>query len=251
MTLSREEAVHSGDATRLQRTSLAEAAVDALLDLIASRRLKVDDSLPSTADLADQLGVSRTVVREAIAELAGQGLLSRRQGRETVVALPDARQLERLLRLRFTVQGADYEHLQEYREIIEVGTARLAAVHADDEDLRALQSRLDDLRSATDAEALHLADQAFHREVARIARNDMALLMIDGITPLLVQLRRHAWAGWTQSGKGLEPIVEAHATILDAIRRHEPEAAARAMQDHLTQAREGLLSEEAVESRPV
>ncbi|MFJ7969484.1 FCD domain-containing protein [Streptomyces sp. NPDC096324] len=67
------------------------------------------------------------------------------------------------------------------------------------------------------------------------------LLTIDGIVPRRHQLRVEAWRGWKESGKGLEPIIEAHALILDRIRERDPEAAARAMREHLGQAREGLV----------
>lgn len=228
----------------LQRVSLADMAVDELIKLIQERQLKENDTLPATAEIAEALDVSRTVVREAIAELAGQGLLQRRQGRETVVTLPDASQLERLLRLRFAVGGADFTALQDYREVIEVGAARLAASRATADDIASLRERLEHLRAAgRGGDELHLADQEFHREVARVSGNDMILLTIDGITPLLVQLRQHAWAGWTKSGKGVEPIIEAHATILDRIAAHDVEGAAAAMHEHLTQATEGLLNE--------
>lgn len=224
----------------LQRVSLADMAVDALIRLIEERGLKENDALPATAELAEALDVSRTVVREAIAELAGQGLLQRRQGRETLVTLPDSTQLERLLRFRFAVQGADFASLQEYREVVEVGAARLAAERATPEDIDALRERLVALQSARTHDSRHEADQLFHRAIAIAAHNDMVLLTIDGITPLLFQLRQHAWSGWERSGRGVEPIVEAHATILERIEAHDVDGAARAMTEHLTQAREGL-----------
>jgi len=228
----------------IQRVSLADMAVDELLRLIQDRRLTANDSLPPTAELAEELDVSRTVVREAIAELAGQGLLQRRQGRETVITLPDAGQLERLLRLRFAVNGADFASLQEYREVMEVGAARLAAARASDDDLAALRSRLDDLQAAQGGDELHLRDQAFHREIARISGNDMVLLTLDGITPLLFQLRQHAWAGWIKSGGRLQEIIDAHQVVFDAIAAHDPDRAAQAMHDHLTQAAQGLQYED-------
>ncbi|WP_127473910.1 FadR/GntR family transcriptional regulator [Microbacterium sulfonylureivorans] len=227
-------------ASPLQRTSLASMAADELIRLIEERGYRENDALPSTAELESTLQVSRTVVREAIAELAGQGLLRRQQGRETVVSLPDASQLERLLRLRFAVQGADFPALQDFRQIIEVGAARIAAERATDEDIAALQDKLEKLRSANGDEALHTADQAFHREVARISGNDLTLLTIDGITPLLHQLRLRAWAGWTEAGQTVDPIIEAHAAILAKIRERDPEGAAEAMRSHLHQAYEGL-----------
>ena len=224
----------------IQRVSLADMAVDELLKLIQEKQLRENDSLPPTAELAEALDVSRTVVREAIAELAGQGLLQRRQGRETVITLPNAEQLERLLQLRFAVSGADFASLQEYREVVEVGAARLAASRASVEDLSALKERLGELQRAEGEDDLHLRDQAFHREIARISRNDLVLLTLDGITPLLFQLRQRAWAGWTKAGGRLQEIIDAHEVVFDAIADHDPDRAAQAMRDHLTQATQGL-----------
>jgi DNA-binding FadR family transcriptional regulator len=229
----------------LQRVSLSNMAVDELLRLIQERELQASDSLPPTAELAEELDVSRTVIREAIAELAGQGLLQRRQGKETVIQLPDASQLERLLRLRFVVKGADFRSLQEYREVIEVGSARLAAERATAEDVAALAERLKELRAAAGGDEMHLKDQAFHREIARMSGNDMVLLTLDGITPLLVELRQHAWAGWTKAGGQLDEVIEAHQLVFDAVAAGDGPAAADAMQRHLTQATQGLLADSA------
>ena len=61
------------------RSTLTDQTVEALLALIEERGLKENDVLPSTSDLATSLGVSRTTIREGIAQLAGQGLFDRRQ----------------------------------------------------------------------------------------------------------------------------------------------------------------------------
>ncbi len=223
-----------------QRISLVDQTIDALLALIQERGLGEDDSLPSTADLATALDVSRTVVREAIAELSGQGLLKRRQGRETVIGLPSSAQFERMLRLRFAIRGQDFEDLQDFREVIELGSVRLAASRSTLADIAALEARQQIMVNATNEDGRHLADQDFHREIARISGNDMILMTLEGVTPLMFDLRRRAWAGWAASGHGVEPIVEAHAAILEKIRLRDPEGAAAAMSLHLAQAREGL-----------
>lgn len=224
----------------IQRMSLANQAVDALLQLIEDRNLKANDVLPSTAELAEVLGVSRTVVREAIAELAGQGLFNRHQGRETVITLPSSHQLERFLHLRFVLHGHDYEDLQEFREVVEVGSARLAAERATESDIEAMERHLATMRTAVTDDDRFQADQAFHVEVARGSGNDMVTLTVEGTTSLLFQLRRRAWSGWTKSGRGTDPIIEAHALILERIRAHDTDGAAAAMKSHLAQASEGL-----------
>ncbi|CAB4565867.1 MAG: FCD domain-containing protein [Actinobacteria bacterium] len=224
----------------VRRTTLVGATVDELISLIETRQLSAGDSLPSTAELAEQLDVSRTVVREAIAELAGQGLLIRRQGKDTEISFPDSDQFERMVRLRFALAGAQFDQLQEFRVTIEIGAARLAAQRATVEDNIALKKRLDAIVSVTDMSLLHEADQAFHSEVARISRNDFIIMSLEGISPLLIELRKRAWSGWVGAGRNLQELIHAHAEVLDAIVAREPEWAAEAMARHLDQARMGL-----------
>ena len=223
-----------------QRLSLVDQTIEALLALIVERGLRENDYLPATAELAQELDVSRPVVREAIAELAGQGLLRRRQGRETLIALPSAAHLEKLLRLRATVRELDLADLQEFREIIEVAAARLAAGRSTAADVAALEGLHRAMVEAQSEAARHEADQRFHLEIARIAGNDLMLLTLEGITPLMLGLRTRAWAGWAASGGGVAPVLAAPAEILEAIRVRDGEAAAAAMSDHLAQARQGL-----------
>lgn len=227
----------------VERRSLADLAVDSLLRIIERRGLVAGDALPSTAELAQSMGVSRNIVREAIAELAGQGLIERRQGREATVALPDAQQFERLLRLRFAIKGADYESLEEYREILEIGSARLAAQRITSDGAAKLSMHMEDLRASHSEEEQFQADQAFHIEIARASGNEMLLLALESTNSLLIELRRRAWAGWIQAGQSPEAVLEAHQDILDRIIAGDSEGAAKAMAVNLHQAQSGLVAE--------
>lgn len=221
----------------VRRTTLVGATVDELIHLIESRQLSAGDSLPSTSELAEQLDVSRTVIREAIAELAGHGLLIRRQGKDTEISFPDSEQFERLVRLRFALAGAQFAQLQEFRSAIEVGAARLAAERATTDDDRALKARLDELAGVTDMDLLHEADQAFHSEIARISGNDFLIMSLEGVSPLLIELRKKAWANWIEGGRDLGELIDAHRAIYDAIVSRNPDRAAEAMTQHLYEAR--------------
>ena len=227
------------------------ATVDELISLIENRQLGAGDTLPPTSELAEQLDVSRTVVREAIAELAGQGLLIRRQGKDTEISFPDSDQFERLVRLRFALGGAQYNQLQEFRVTIEIGAARLAAERATSEDDVVLKKRLDVLSAVSDMNVVHEADQEFHREIARVARNDFILMSLEGISPLLIELRKRAWQGWVESGRDFVELIDAHQDILEAILARNPERAALAMGRHLDQALFGLHAAPTVSSQPV
>lgn len=234
----------------LRRNSLAEQAAEAIIELISDKSLRDGDPLPATAELADMLDVSVPVIREAIAGLAAIGLLRRQQGRESTVSVPDSTHMARLLTLRVSGIEIEDERVQQFREIVEVGNARLAAAHRTPDDLDTLDAAMLQMRSVTTAEDLHAADVAFHAAVARATANDLCELTLESLEPVLRRQRRRVWGGWVAAGGRLDTIVEAHSTILEAIRSGNEGGAAMAMTRHLAQARTGLESPLADEHDP-
>jgi DNA-binding FadR family transcriptional regulator len=224
----------------LQRPSLTSLASDAVLQLILDRRLGEGDALPPASELAATLGVSRTVIREAIAELAGQGLIRTQQGSVSTNTLPGSRQLERIIRLRFALQGGTLETAHEFRESIEVAAARLAAARVDQAAIEQLEARLVDLREADGVEALHAADLAFHRQIVAVSGNDLMAVTLDAMAPLLDNLLLEVWTGWLGAGRARSELVEAHAAILEAVTAGDGDGAARAMWANLQQGRVGF-----------
>jgi GntR family transcriptional repressor for pyruvate dehydrogenase complex len=224
----------------ITRISLGDQVTDAIIDLIRERNLKEGDQIPSSNELAAMLKVSLPVVREAVAGLSAIGLLERHQGRESTVAMPNSTHLSRLFSLRVMGSSIDDPELQDFREIVEVGNARLAARNRSEEQLRDLDAALAVLNRVKTAEALHAADVEFHMAVARAAGNDLCALTLESLEPLLRRLRRRIWNGWVTAGGGVESINQAHAAILKAIRAGDAAEAAAAMARHLAQARSGL-----------
>jgi DNA-binding FadR family transcriptional regulator len=227
----------------MARTPLTDQVADALVALIDERQLSEGDVIPPTSELASLYGVSVPVVREAIASLAALGLISRQQGKESVVSVPDSRQLGRMLKYRVRNADVSYRSIQEFREIVEVGNAALAARYVTDDDAEPLHAAMEQLRGATTEDELHDADVRVHAAIATVGRNDLMIQMLDSLAPLLRQLRVHVWGGWVASGHELGPIVEAHAEIIERILARDEEGAAAAMRRHLDQARLGLEAE--------
>lgn len=224
----------------IHRSSLSEQVTEGIMTLIKEAGLRSGDSLPPAGELAETFDVSVPVVREAIAGLAALGALRRQQGRETVVSTPEASHLGRLLRFRVETEEIDDQSIQRFREVVEVGSAELAAQERDAAALGRLDVALARLRSARTEEQLHEADVAFHAAVARASGNDLFVLTLEAMEPLLHRLRSTVWRGWVASGGDLVSIVEAHTTILDRIREGDGPGAAAAMHEHLLQARRGL-----------
>lgn len=160
--------------TRRPARTLAEEAVDSLAAPIHAGQLKPGDKLPTESEIMHQLGVSRTVVREAISRLQASGLVETRHGVGTFVAQPT----EEAVRIPPTSIGTalDAVSLLEVRIAIEVEAAALASQRRTPEQLAAIKQALDHLISLEDEKALSPqsaidADYAFHQSIALATGN--------------------------------------------------------------------------------
>jgi GntR family transcriptional repressor for pyruvate dehydrogenase complex len=222
--------------------TLTEKVADNLVAFILEEDLQNGQMLPSSADLAERYGVSRTVVREAIADLAGRGILQRGQGRETIVVSPGQEQLGGLLLFRTLHDGVSSEEVQETRRAIEAITSGLAAARRTPEQLQGLEEALASMKAAeTDAE-FHDADVRFHNVLAQASQNRLILLIFEGIEALVREVRFRATAGRRMRGESFESVIAAHAAICEAVERRDPRQAETAMLVHLRQTEEGLAA---------
>jgi GntR family transcriptional regulator, transcriptional repressor for pyruvate dehydrogenase complex len=222
----------------VERESLTDKVAAAIIAVVQERKLKEGDALPPTADLAAEFDVSRTVVREALAELAGRGLVKRQQGREGVWTVPGSGEIRSVLAHRIEHENIDVSDLHEFREALEVRASALAARSADGDDVEQIESALKALQEA-DEEAIHGADVAFHRAVAQASHNPLFPLVLDALEPLLRESRALAWEGWRAAGGALERV-DAHVAIAQAIRARDEDAAAAAMREDLAETRNAL-----------
>lgn len=219
---------------------MADQVAEALIELIVDRRLRAGDSLPSTADLASEFNVSRTVVREAMAELAGRGILSRSQGRECVVKLPGPAEITGLLDFRVRHDGVDPLDVQEMREAVEVQTARLAAERRTPEQLEQLRTCLEGLETGLGRASFYEADVEFHRTLAQASGNTLLVLALDALRPLLQSSIVQATRTWRARGGTSKDAHLAHRKIYEAIEAADPQAAVEAMSEHLAQTRASM-----------
>ncbi len=167
-------------------------------------------------EMAKQLGMSRTPVREAHLRLEAEGLLTVKPGVGLVVA-----------------EFSEEEVIETYaiREALEGMAARLAAEHASARDLdviRSVAAELKDACKASDFARLREGSGAFHLAVARAARNARLHATIAEIQDTF---RRFVPSTMTNAERGAEAVAELEA-ILHAIETRDPEAAERAARAH-------------------
>lgn len=219
----------------VQTSRLYEQIVAQIEQSIVKGALKPGDQLPAERDLAQQFGVSRTAVREAVKALREKGLVEAYPGRGTFIingTPPSIRQsLDRMIR-------ADHQdgtaHLVEVREILEPEIAALAASHADEEAIASMREAIAVMDAAkNDPEAFIEADLDFHLVLAEAASNPLILSLIDSIVAVLRDQRMLIF----KVEGGPERGQYHHKRILEAIEHRDPQGARDAMRAHLRQVR--------------
>jgi GntR family transcriptional repressor for pyruvate dehydrogenase complex len=215
--------------------SLVEKVCQSLSEM-ARRDLHDDDGwLPTERQLSSQLGVSRSVVREATKRLELQGLLEIRQGSGMKVVDKLHKPLNGSLSLLVPDETQRIAQLTEVRFALEPENARLAAERAKSADLHALSACHERLVASSSFEEQVAADGDFHRLIAEASGNKISALLITSLSDLLTASLKH---GYSRVTKDL--AVADHAKVLKAILNHQGAAAARAMRSHLEHARGDL-----------
>jgi GntR family transcriptional regulator, galactonate operon transcriptional repressor len=211
--------------------------VNELGERIVSGRL-VPEAPMDLAELEAELGVSRTVLREALKVLTAKGLVDARQKRGTFVRprvdwhLLDAEVLR--WQLAGQPQGELLSQLAEVRSIVEPAGARLAAQRRDEDDLAALGEALDAMTESDPASAAAVeADLSFHAALLAASHNELLIRMEAMIE---VGLAARDMLVHTGHGGSVRDPVPAHRAVFEATRDGDPDAAERAMRALLDQA---------------
>ncbi|MDO8210052.1 FadR/GntR family transcriptional regulator [Conexibacter sp. CPCC 206217] len=217
----------------LPRSSLSDQAAEAILVLIDDERLGAGDPVPPAGELARRFGVSVVVVREAIAALAGRGILVRSQGRGTVVGRPGAEILDSILRVRMRQDGIAVDEFQQCRAALEAQSAALAA-SVDDATARAtaLSPALDAMRAAQSLDAFREADLDFHLALAQLAGNHALVLLLEALNTVVSHSLGQLWRRVAGRADALRRTVGHHQRIADAVAAGDRDAAVRAMAVH-------------------
>lgn len=217
----------------LRRKTLTSQVVDYILALIKNGDVKPGDRLPTETELTQTLGISRTCVREAMKSLESLGLVSIRQRIGATVLEPSPSSLLNSEHLSLMVQSHQAEDLLEFRKIIEVGLASLAAEKARDEDIAALRAALDKYRAELAGEGVDCnTDMSFHTALAVASRNTMATMVWQMLSERLAQVLQRT----ISVPNVCEETLKDHEVIFRAVKSRNPRKAREAMRAHLENA---------------
>ncbi|HEU5383900.1 MAG TPA: FadR/GntR family transcriptional regulator [Ktedonobacteraceae bacterium] len=211
-----------------------ERIAELIVEYIAEQHLSPGDRLPTEQEFAEQFGVSRTIVRDAIKMLTPSGLVRPRRGSGIFVG-EEEQQFPHISPFHLASPAAPerINELFEFRSFQEMQTARLAARHVSVAELRTIEHFLamnQEAAKSEDRETFLRSDDEFHRSIAIAAHN---AFFVEAVTSIL-QLQRWAINILTGGAPGSSlSAVEQHTRLFEAIRDGKPEQAAEAARVHV------------------
>lgn len=214
---------------------LYQQVATALEEAIAGGRYKPGDRLPAERELAEEFRVSRPTVREAMLALEIRGFVEARHGSGIYVkANPDPAAPNELDIGAF--------ELTEARLLFEGEAAALAAATISDEELAALETALAEMAQENEGEYKgEQADRRFHVGIAQATRNSAIVSVVETLWDLRFRspLCRHMLKRAREVG--VKPRIDEHRLLLDALAARDPQAARKAMREHLERVIEAIL----------
>lgn len=222
-----------------RRPHLAEHVTHMLRDEIVSGRLRPGDRLPTENFLSTNFGVSRNVVREAIASLRSQGLVESRQGIGAFVAAA-SQPSEPLQGVSVQLLEGDntIRNMFEVRAILESQAAALAAIHMTPRKLKPIQDAVERMRyEGAPTTATVNADLDFHRTIAAASGNEYLAAMIRTV---LEPMRPLIAANFARQGPMFGKIPNAareeHESLIRALLEKDAPTARQLMGEHIVSA---------------
>lgn len=204
---------------------------------IRSGAYKPGDKLPPEIELADQLGVSRTILREALASLKQDGLIESRQGRGIIVCEPGDRNAFRFSDVVDNISAGDANYLYEMRAILEAEAAGLAARRLTPEDSACIRKYRDEM-----AEAVRLrlsgdsAHENFNEAIAQASKNIFLVEFLSFLHARLRSLSKELRLSTMMNPNRAALVLGEHDAIFNAILSGDPARAREATLTHLRNA---------------
>lgn len=211
------------NASRIAPLALYQEVAERLRERIFSHELPPGTWVDEQA-LAEQYGISRTPLREALKVLASEGLVTLKPRRGCYVTEISERDLDEVFSVMSMLEGE---------------CARASTEHASKADLERLQAIHVDLEkaaAANDINGFFEANQAFHHAIQEIADNRWLLHVIEDLRKVIKLSRHHSLF----SEGRLEQSLAEHRGILDALLARDPAAAEARMREHIRSGRQAL-----------
>lgn len=214
----------------IDTSSLVDKAEQRIIHYIQRNKMKVGDGLPKEIDLAESLGVSRTVIREALLRLKTIGLIESIKHKGAVLRNPDVLGPLRKVFHPSILDPTTLKDMFEMRLALEVGMADFIVDRVTDEDLNELEEIAENIVSGDTAAPWQVEDEIrFHGKLYEISKNKVLLELQELLFPIFQYVH--------QSGLLERPIVEgefvSHKELVEVLKKRDADRYRHAIRKHL------------------
>lgn len=213
--------------------SIAQEISYRLEQLILDGGLVPEQKIPSERQLAARLGVSRSIIREALHELHGRGVIETHHGKGSFVSgiVPGPEQESPLIKL-FTGHSRTLYDLLEVREQLEGQAAFLAAQRATQRDRHYIRLAYEAMSAANPLTNAKL-DHDFHQAIVKASHNPVLVHILNGLKNLMLSTVQTSVANLSPSEPTRQQLGRQHRQIYQAVTRGQAKAAQRAAMAHV------------------
>lgn len=226
-------------------SSLVQRAMDEVTHHIRINHLRVGDTLPSEAQFAGAIGVSRPVMREAFRALAALRLIDIANGRKARVSALDGSVIATSLDHAMSTAQVSVADIWDVRRTVEMRTVALAAASRTDDEAQCIIDHVEAMAtSIDDLEAMTAHDIAFHQIIAQASRNALFAQLVVSFSQMMQVAVPAAWKTRTAAAQR-ELMIERHRAVAAAIAERDPTKAVAAMDAHFDASVGDLLKAQA------
>ncbi|MTI71330.1 MAG: FadR family transcriptional regulator [Firmicutes bacterium] len=220
----------------IKNKKVYEHVIEQIQNMIIDGVLKQGDRLPSERELASQLNVSRTSIREALRSLQIIGLIESRQGEGNFIKENIDETLFEPLSIMFMFNKDKPEDILDLRIAIEVQAAYLAAKRVTEEDKKELENilkKLNKVEKEGNEKIRAKYDKEFHYKIAKITGNYFIINLLNNISSLMESFIIYAREMILKAVDDKSLLIYQHEKIYNAIITNDSEKAASYMREHL------------------
>jgi GntR family transcriptional repressor for pyruvate dehydrogenase complex len=216
--------------TKSENLEVQNAIIGKIRELINYKNLEPGDKLPSERMLCEKFEVSRSAVREAIQRLEFYGLLKSIPQSGTFIAKIGVIAMNGMIDDILRLEEPDFKSLVETRILLELKTARLAALRRTDEDLVQIQEALEaHKKKVLDGEDAVQEDLLFHLAIAKAAKNSTLNTLMLIITPeIITNFEKYHVCDDDHSFR----VIQEHEDVVEAIKIQNPDLAKEKVKVH-------------------
>jgi DNA-binding FadR family transcriptional regulator len=225
-----ESTVMKNNFQGLDTRSLVDKVEAKLVDLLQQRKLKVGDAIPKEIELAESLGVSRTVIREALLRLRVMGLIESKKKKGSVITSPDLFAIMGKSMNPHILDQATLKDMFEIRLVLEIGMADFIFHRITKADIEELKEIVSNEPPITQYHLFNIEHEiAFHGKLYDITGNDAMRKFQQMLLPVFDYVHS---SGLLKKQVNPKKFVS-HKGLVDIIENGSPEIFRNAMRNHL------------------